>query len=72
MIEEPTYRGPFVVLAPNLRGYRVSVDPPPSPDPSRTFPEKNEAWAYARNLWTKLRCPLRNLCDPNTARQCDD
>ncbi|QNP46061.1 hypothetical protein H9L14_01955 [Sphingomonas sediminicola] len=69
MSEEPEpYHGPFVVLAPDPLGYRVSVDPANDPDLIRTYRMKNDAWAYARDLWTTLRAPLRDLTESNTAR----
>jgi hypothetical protein len=67
------YRGPFVVLSPDPIGYRVSIDPPPpGGDPTRTFAEKHDAWGYAREWWTALRCPLRDFTEHNTARAAAD
>lgn len=66
--EAELYRGPFVVLAHDPLGYRVSIDPPIDHDLTRTYREKDDAWAYARDLWTALHCPLRDLTDHNTAR----
>jgi hypothetical protein len=62
------YRGPFVVLSPDPIGYRVSIDPPPpGDDPTRTFRLKDDAWRYASDWWTALRCPLRDMTDHNVA-----
>ena len=74
MEEEPEpYCGPFVILAPDPLGYRVSIDPPPpGDDPARTFREKCDAWRYASDWWTALRCPLRDMTDGNTARTAAD
>jgi hypothetical protein len=67
--EEPEpYRGPFVVIEPDSLGYRVSVDPPNASHLPRSYREKHDAWAYARDLWTALRAPLRDLTDHNVAK----
>jgi hypothetical protein len=72
MCEEPEpYRGPFVVLEPDPLGYRVSVDPPVHLNMTRTYRTKDAAWGYARDLWTMLHCPFRDLTDHNTARNAD-
>lgn len=69
MFEEPEpYCGPFVILEPDPIGYRVRIDPPAGRDLSRTYRLKDDAWAYARDLWTTLRAPLRDLTDANVAR----
>jgi hypothetical protein len=62
------YRGPFVVLQPDPLGYRVSIDPPIDDVHARTYREKHDAWGYARDLWTALKLPLRDLTDGNAAR----
>lgn len=73
MVEEPEpYCGPFVILAPDPLGYRVSVDQADGPDLARTYRLKNDAWAYARDLWTTMRAPLRDLTISNTARATEE
>ena len=69
MNDEPEpYRGPFVVLEPDPIGFRVSVDPAPAPNLTRTYREKHDAWAYARDLWTTMRAPLRDMTIGNVER----
>jgi hypothetical protein len=65
--EEP-YRGAYVTLEPHRRGFRVTIQALTKLDVSRTFHSKDEAWAYARGLWTLLRLPLRDLTEANVAR----
>lgn len=58
----------FVVIEPDPLGFRVHVELKPGDDLTRTYREKNDAWAYARDLWTTLRAPLRDLTESNVAR----
>lgn len=71
---EPPYDGPFVVLSfADPIGFTVAIDPPPPGlDPTRTFSDKQAAWAYASQWWTALRCPLRDLTHKNVARAVHD
>lgn len=64
---DENYSGPFVVLAPDPLGYRVTIEPP-GDEHTRTFREKNDAWRYAQDLWTAMRCPLRDESDFAIAR----
>lgn len=71
MIEEEAYHGPLVILRSVGMGYLVTVDPPlpDGHDRTRTFAMKNDAWGYARGLWSDHRLPLRDESGGNTARQ---
>jgi hypothetical protein len=62
------YVGPFVVIEPDSLGYRVSVDPPNASHLPRSYREKHDAWAYARDLWTTMRAPLRDKTIGNVER----
>ena len=62
------YSGPHVILELDRVGFRVSIHAAAQLDPSRTFHSKDDAWAYARGLWTLLRLPLHDLTEPNAAR----
>ena len=71
MREEPEpYRGPFVVLAPDPLGFRVSIEPPPIEGQHCTLvlATKDDAWRAARDLWTAGKLPFRDLTESNTAR----
>ena len=68
-MEPEPYRGPFVVLAADPLGFRVSVEPPlRGDDYAQTFATKDAAWSAARDLWTSLHAPLRDLTNHNTVR----
>lgn len=62
-------RGPVVVLAPEGEAFAVMIEPPlPSGDHRRTFFTKQDAWAGARELWSKYRLGLSDRTAPNFGR----
>lgn len=58
----------FVVIEPVQGGFSVKIQPTPVSERPRVFSDKNEAWSYARDLWSEHRLPLRDLTDGNSAR----
>lgn len=61
--------GPVVVLMPEGDAFAVMIEPPlPSGDHRRTFFSKQDAWAGARELWSKYRLGLSDRTTPNVGR----
>ena len=66
---EPRYDGPFVVIEPVGRSYRVETRPilPTGEGSPRTYGSKHEAFGAARDLWTAQRLPLLDMTDGHVA-----
>jgi hypothetical protein len=69
--EEPeAYVGTFVILEAVPNAFRVRLQPPLNGEnKSRTFPMKDDAWFYARELWSAHRLPLKDFTDRTTGRE---
>lgn len=65
MPESGEPEGRVVVLMPlSEGGFRVKLMPPlPGDNPARTFPWREDAFAWARVLWTRHRCGLHDLTE---------